>query len=194
MLAHPAAYLLFQPKGALEIWGRASLCISNSDFTFLLFLCLRVMEFHILAVCICWLSLVISTPISELAELIHGLSIFKKNNGVICLMVSYVVQISLIIHIFLHYLSRLQNARPPLPPTCPVAFRHLVNRCWSSNPDKRPHSDEIVSILESYLASLEEDPEFLSSFVPSPDHTTSRCLPNCIAWHRSAHSKPLSSS
>ncbi|XP_044485196.1 serine/threonine/tyrosine-protein kinase HT1-like isoform X2 [Mangifera indica] len=87
-----------------------------------------------------------------------------------------------------------KNARPPLPPTCPVAFRHLVNRCWSSNPDKRPHSDEIVSILESYLASLEEDPEFLSSFVPSPDHTTSRCLPNCIAWHRSAHSKPLSSS
>ncbi|XP_044476619.1 serine/threonine/tyrosine-protein kinase HT1-like [Mangifera indica] len=88
-----------------------------------------------------------------------------------------------------------KNARPPLPPTCPAAFSHLINHCWSTNPDKRPHFNEIVSTLESYLTSVEEDPEFLSNFVPSsPDHTVIRCLPNCIVWNRSAHLKPLSSS
>ncbi|GFZ03732.1 protein kinase superfamily protein [Actinidia rufa] len=58
-----------------------------------------------------------------------------------------------------------KNARPPLPSSCPVAFGHLINRCWSSNPNKRPHFKEIVSILDSYAASLEQDPEFF--FRPS---------------------------
>ncbi|KAJ0049179.1 hypothetical protein Pint_15428 [Pistacia integerrima] len=87
-----------------------------------------------------------------------------------------------------------KNARPLLPPTCPGAFSHLINRCWSSDPHKRPRFDEIVLILESYSASLEEDPDFFTNFVPSPDHTVLKCLPNCIARHRSAHLKPLSSS
>ncbi|PSR89587.1 Serine/threonine-protein kinase [Actinidia chinensis var. chinensis] len=73
-----------------------------------------------------------------------------------------------------------KNARPPLPPSCPVAFRHLINRCWSSNPNKRPHFEEIVTILESYAASLEQDPDFFSSFEPSDDRTLSRCLPKCV--------------
>ncbi|XP_022736848.1 serine/threonine-protein kinase HT1-like [Durio zibethinus] len=76
-----------------------------------------------------------------------------------------------------------KNARPLLPSSCPLAFSHLVNRCWSSNPDKRPQFDEIVSILESYAESLEEDPEFFSNYKPSPDHTILRCLPKCIAGH-----------
>ncbi|XVF54126.1 hypothetical protein PTKIN_Ptkin05aG0155800 [Pterospermum kingtungense] len=77
-----------------------------------------------------------------------------------------------------------KNARPPLPPKCPLAFTHLINRCWSSNPEKRPHFDEIVSILESYAESLEEDPEFFSTYKPpSADHAILRCLPKCIAGH-----------
>ncbi|KAI3439563.1 Protein kinase domain-containing protein [Psidium guajava] len=79
-----------------------------------------------------------------------------------------------------------KNARPPLPPECPPAFRHLISRCWSSNPDKRPYFDEIVSILERYAESLERDPEFFSSFVPSPNHSILGCLPKCIAGQRSA--------
>ncbi|KAF5459882.1 hypothetical protein F2P56_019794 [Juglans regia] len=82
-----------------------------------------------------------------------------------------------------------KNARPPLPPSCPTAFTHLISRCWSSNPDKRPHFDEIVSILESYGESLEQDPEFFSSFKPSSDHTFFRCFPKCIPRHRSASLK-----
>ncbi|GMY24926.1 serine/threonine-protein kinase HT1-like [Fagus crenata] len=82
-----------------------------------------------------------------------------------------------------------KNARPPLPPECPMALSHLISRCWSSNPDKRPHFDEIVSLLESYEESLERDPEFFSSFKPSSDHTFLRCLPKCIARHRSASIK-----
>ncbi|XP_021292450.1 serine/threonine-protein kinase HT1-like [Herrania umbratica] len=76
-----------------------------------------------------------------------------------------------------------KNARPPLPSSCPLAFSHLINRCWSSNPEKRPHFNEIVSILERYAESLEEDPEFFSTYKPSPDHAILRCLPKCIAGH-----------
>ncbi|KAH9776131.1 protein kinase domain-containing protein [Citrus sinensis] len=82
-----------------------------------------------------------------------------------------------------------KNARPPVPPTCPKAFSYLISRCWSSSPDRRPHFDQIVSILEGYSESLEQDPEFFSSFIPSPDHTILRCLPTCIARHCCAHSK-----
>ncbi|XP_028111072.1 serine/threonine/tyrosine-protein kinase HT1-like [Camellia sinensis] len=74
-----------------------------------------------------------------------------------------------------------KNARPPLPSTCPVAFKSLINQCWSRNPNKRPHFEKIVNILESYAVSLEQDPEFFSSYKPSDGHTLLGCLPNCIA-------------
>ncbi|KAK8655888.1 hypothetical protein V6N13_108453 [Hibiscus sabdariffa] len=75
-----------------------------------------------------------------------------------------------------------KNARPPLPSSCPPAFSHLINRCWSSNPEKRPQFDEIVSILETYAESLEEDPEFFKTYKPSGG-TVLRCLPRCIDMH-----------
>ncbi|KAM0982462.1 hypothetical protein ACFX2I_015350 [Malus domestica] len=70
-----------------------------------------------------------------------------------------------------------KNARPPLPSTCPVPFSRLISRCWSSHPDKRPHFDEIVHILEGYAESLEQDPDFFSSYKPPPDHALLRCFP-----------------
>ncbi|XP_027121659.1 serine/threonine/tyrosine-protein kinase HT1-like isoform X3 [Coffea arabica] len=82
-----------------------------------------------------------------------------------------------------------KNERPPLPSTCPLAFRHLINRCWSPNPNNRPHFEEIVSVLERYAESLEKDPEFFSSYVPSEDHQLIRCLPSCIAKFQSASNK-----
>ncbi|KAL2481390.1 Protein kinase superfamily protein [Abeliophyllum distichum] len=57
----------------------------------------------------------------------------------------------------------------------------LINRCWSSNPDKRPHFKEIVTILERYTESLENNPEFFSSYEPPDGCTPSRCLPKCIS-------------
>lgn len=76
----------------------------------------------------------------------------------------------------------MQNARPPLPTDCPRAFSHLINRCWSSKPNKRPHFDEIVSILESYTESLEQDPEFFSTYKPRPSNNIlMRFLPKCNA-------------
>ncbi|KAJ6977471.1 serine/threonine/tyrosine-protein kinase HT1-like [Populus alba x Populus x berolinensis] len=83
----------------------------------------------------------------------------------------------------------VQNARPPLPPKCPLAFSHLINRCWSSNPDKRPHFDQIVAILESYSESLEQDAEFFTSYKPPTNHTILRCFPKLIAGRRSASVK-----
>ncbi|KAJ4829080.1 Serine/threonine-protein kinase ht1 [Turnera subulata] len=78
-----------------------------------------------------------------------------------------------------------KNARPPLPPACPMAFRRLINRCWSSNPHKRPHFDEIVAILEGYSESLEQDPEFFSSYKPPRDHTLFGCFPKFSSGCRS---------
>lgn len=79
-----------------------------------------------------------------------------------------------------------KNARPPLPSKCPWAFSDLINRCWSSNPDKRPHFDEIVSILEYYTESLQQDPEFFSTYKPSPSssNTILGCFPKCNARHK----------
>ncbi|KAJ9140334.1 hypothetical protein P3X46_030993 [Hevea brasiliensis] len=82
-----------------------------------------------------------------------------------------------------------KNARPPLPPACPVAFSHLINRCWSSNPYKRPHFDEIVSILGRYSESIEQDPEFFSNYKPSSEQTILGCFPKWMAGNGSASVK-----
>lgn len=73
-----------------------------------------------------------------------------------------------------------------MPSECPKAFSHLIKRCWSSNPDKRPDFDEIVSILESYSESLEEDPEFFSTYKPPAPNVVVRFLPHCIRGNRSS--------
>ncbi|KAL6524459.1 hypothetical protein OROHE_016130 [Orobanche hederae] len=78
-----------------------------------------------------------------------------------------------------------KNARPPLPTSCPTAFCRLIHRCWSSNPDKRPQFDEIVSMLQSYAESLEQDSEFFSTNEPPDGCTISRCFPACMAARRS---------
>ncbi|KAK4479324.1 hypothetical protein RD792_014835 [Penstemon davidsonii] len=72
----------------------------------------------------------------------------------------------------------ITNVRPPLPPSCPTAFRRLIHRCWSSNPEKRPQFEEIVSILDSYTESLEQDPKFFSTYEPPKSY--SLCVPNCM--------------
>ncbi|KAL6583816.1 Serine/threonine-protein kinase ht1 [Orobanche minor] len=79
-----------------------------------------------------------------------------------------------------------KNARPPLPSSCPTAFCRLIHRCWSSNPDKRPQFDEIVSMLQSYAESLEQDSEFFFTNEPSDGCTISRCFPTCMAARRSS--------
>ncbi|KAK2442862.1 Serine/threonine-protein kinase ht1 [Trifolium repens] len=82
-----------------------------------------------------------------------------------------------------------KNARPPLPSECPWAFSNLINRCWSSNPNKRPHFVEIVSILESFIKSLELDPDFFSTFKQRPTNIILGCFPKCKARQKSATCK-----
>lgn len=89
----------------------------------------------------------------------------------------------------LNFVDFVQNARPPLPCDCPRGFSHVINRCWSSNPDKRPHFDEIVSILESYTEALEQDPEFFCTYKPRPNNIILRCLPKCNTGNKSASCK-----
>ncbi|KAL8118317.1 serine/threonine/tyrosine-protein kinase HT1-like isoform X2 [Apium graveolens] len=74
-----------------------------------------------------------------------------------------------------------KNARPPLPSTCPLGFRSLIRRCWAGNPSKRPQFDEIVTILESYSESLEQDPAFFLSYEVPSRQGISCYLPNLIS-------------
>ncbi|KAL1812453.1 hypothetical protein ACET3Z_022518 [Daucus carota] len=70
-----------------------------------------------------------------------------------------------------------KNARPPLPSTCPVAFCHLINQCWAGNPRKRPDFNKIVTTLESYAKSLDQDPDFFTSYKPCRHHAICRFFP-----------------
>lgn len=78
----------------------------------------------------------------------------------------------------------LQKARPPIPAACPVAVRKLIKRCWANNPHKRPQFEEIVTVLESYLESLEQDPDYFQSSAPHRKFTLLQCLPKCIEANR----------
>ncbi|XP_078174508.1 serine/threonine/tyrosine-protein kinase HT1-like [Carex rostrata] len=83
-----------------------------------------------------------------------------------------------------------KNARPPMPTSCPIAISHLINQCWASNPLKRPDFDKIVSILESYKKSLDEDPTFFLSYNPVPvqEKGLKRCFPLFRVPHRNCAS------
>ncbi|KAK9681458.1 hypothetical protein RND81_10G003900 [Saponaria officinalis] len=56
-----------------------------------------------------------------------------------------------------------KNARPPLPASCQPALAHLIKRCWSANPNKRPDFSYIVSALEEYDSCVKEG-------LPLPSH------------------------
>ncbi|KAK1357832.1 Serine/threonine-protein kinase HT1 [Heracleum sosnowskyi] len=79
-----------------------------------------------------------------------------------------------------------KNARPPLPSTCPVAFHYLINQCWASDPRKRPDFSKIVTTLESFDKSLEQDPDFFSSYKPRRHHTACHFFPKWTSASRSA--------
>lgn len=79
-----------------------------------------------------------------------------------------------------------KKARPPIPAACPPAVRKLIKRCWANNPHKRPHFEEIVTVLESYAEVLEQDPVFFQSYEPPRNFTLSQCLPKCNSRSASA--------
>ncbi|KAF7840568.1 serine/threonine-protein kinase HT1 [Senna tora] len=49
-----------------------------------------------------------------------------------------------------------KNERPPLPASCQPALAHLIKRCWSANPSKRPDFSDIVCALEKYDECVKE--------------------------------------
>lgn len=54
--------------------------------------------------------------------------------------------------------------RPELTPEIPQAYKNLIERCWSQNPEERPSFSEIVSELEDYecgfIIDTIDEPEF----------------------------------
>ncbi|KVH88177.1 serine/threonine-protein kinase HT1 [Cynara cardunculus var. scolymus] len=49
-----------------------------------------------------------------------------------------------------------KNERPPLPASCQPALAHLIKRCWTAEPSKRPDFTEIVAALEKYDECVRE--------------------------------------
>ncbi|KAF3502814.1 hypothetical protein F2Q69_00041026, partial [Brassica cretica] len=52
--------------------------------------------------------------------------------------------------------DEMRNERPPLPASCQPALAHLIKRCWSENPSKRPDFSNIVAVLEKYDECVKE--------------------------------------
>uniref|UniRef100_A0A5B6Z5W1 Protein kinase domain-containing protein n=1 Tax=Davidia involucrata TaxID=16924 RepID=A0A5B6Z5W1_DAVIN len=46
------------------------------------------------------------------------------------------------------------NLRPEIPSWCDPAWRSLMERCWSSDPDSRPAFSEIAKELRAMSASM----------------------------------------
>ncbi|ELR14437.1 uncharacterized protein ACA1_381540 [Acanthamoeba castellanii str. Neff] len=44
-------------------------------------------------------------------------------------------------------------------PRCPEVFVKLVNACWNPDPDLRPSSDQVLSILDTVAEDYERSPE-----------------------------------
>ncbi len=61
-----------------------------------------------------------------------------------------------------------RDARPPLSPSCPPAINSLIERCWSTEPARRPEFKNIVSVLESYDRCLRQGLPLLPLPEPSP--------------------------
>ncbi|KAG0488969.1 hypothetical protein HPP92_007780 [Vanilla planifolia] len=47
-----------------------------------------------------------------------------------------------------------KRTRPAFPEDCPIQLRALIERCWSSSPEKRPEFWQIVEVLERFEATL----------------------------------------
>uniref|UniRef100_A0A0E0LJB7 Protein kinase domain-containing protein n=1 Tax=Oryza punctata TaxID=4537 RepID=A0A0E0LJB7_ORYPU len=62
----------------------------------------------------------------------------------------------------------VRDARPPLSPSCPPAINSLIERCWSTEPARRPEFKNIVSVLESYDRCLRQGLPLVPLPEPSP--------------------------
>jgi serine/threonine protein kinase len=50
-----------------------------------------------------------------------------------------------------------KSLRPPIPESCPAPLRHLMERCWIANPERRPSFYQIVQTLEDLEDPLSEE-------------------------------------
>ncbi|PNT77201.1 hypothetical protein BRADI_1g59133v3 [Brachypodium distachyon] len=41
-----------------------------------------------------------------------------------------------------------QGLRPDIPRCCSTPMANIMRRCWDASPDKRPHMEEVVRLLE----------------------------------------------
>jgi serine/threonine protein kinase len=66
--------------------------------------------------------------------------------------------------------------RPPIPETCPPAFRTLIERCWHAAPAKRPTFHEVTD----YLAEQQRMPTVTREDTLAATHAT---------WSKDIHEK-----
>ncbi|PIN21299.1 Tyrosine kinase [Handroanthus impetiginosus] len=78
-----------------------------------------------------------------------------------------------------------KNERPPVPASCQPAIAHLIKRCWSAKPSKRPDFSEIVRALEKYDECVKDGlPLALHSGIVSRNTIIER-LKGCVSMSSS---------
>ncbi|CAI9086912.1 OLC1v1020840C1 [Oldenlandia corymbosa var. corymbosa] len=75
-----------------------------------------------------------------------------------------------------------KNERPPMAASCQPALAHLIKRCWSANPNKRPDFKDIVTALEKYDECVKEGlPLTLHSGIVSRSNFILHRLKGCVS-------------
>ncbi|CAN8240756.1 unnamed protein product [Cochlearia groenlandica] len=88
-----------------------------------------------------------------------------------------------------------KNKRPPLSASFQPALAHLIKRCWSENPSKRPDFSNIVTVLEKYEECVKEGlPLTSNASLTNAKKAILDRFKGCVASIRSQSSSSSSSS
>lgn len=84
---------------------------------------------------------------------------------------------------------KYERERPTIPDSCPPAFAEVIHKCWAQNPNDRPSSMEVLTMIEHRLPKppsplppmshedkeqLERTPILLPSVRQLPSHPTTK--------------------
>ncbi|KAK9071094.1 hypothetical protein SSX86_009662 [Deinandra increscens subsp. villosa] len=75
-----------------------------------------------------------------------------------------------------------KSLRPTIPTDCPPAMKTLIERCWSSDPRKRPEFLKVVKVLEEFEMVVAQQGNF--NHLQYPTCLDERKITQCASYHQ----------